>query len=134
MARAHVACTSQLTHYAIHPKRGTEATDAIGILPGYQGVSVHDGWKPYQTYTACRHALCNIHHLRELTFVEEEYHQTWATELKGLLLAMKAAVEHARLWGAPALPPAARRAFLARYDEVLAAGVAAYPPPERRPG
>ena len=43
----------------------------FGILPAYQGVSVHDGWKPYRTYTDCRHALCNIHHLRELTFLEE---------------------------------------------------------------
>jgi len=38
-------------------------------------VSVHDGWKPYRRYAACQHALCNIHHLRELTFVEEELRQ-----------------------------------------------------------
>ena len=73
LAWAHVSCTSQLTHYAIHPKRGSAATEAIGILPAYLGVSVHDGWKPYQTQTQCRHALCNIHHLRELTFLEEQY-------------------------------------------------------------
>lgn len=36
-------------------------TDAIGILPSYTGDSVHDGWKPYQANTTCRHALCNIH-------------------------------------------------------------------------
>jgi len=40
------------------------------------GVSVHDGWKPYWRYTRRRHALCNIHHLRELTFLEEQYKQT----------------------------------------------------------
>jgi transposase len=131
LAWAHVASTARLTHYAIHPKRGTEATDAIGILPGYRGVSVHDGWKPYRAYSACRHALCNIHHLRELTFLEEQYHQTWATDLKGLLLAMKAAVEQARWRGAPALPAAERHAFVARYDQVLATGLAANPPPER---
>jgi transposase len=133
LAWAHVSCTARLTHYAIHPKRGTEATDAIGILPGYRGVSMHDGWKPYRHYSACRHALCNIHHLRELTFVEEEYHQSWAKELKGLLLAMKAAVSTARTRGAPALPAGERRAFVARYEEVLAAGLAANPPPSHRP-
>ena len=53
------------------PSEGREATDAIGILPSYQGVSVHDGWKPYQAYTQCRHALCNVHHLRELTYLDE---------------------------------------------------------------
>jgi transposase len=73
LAWAHVASTARLTHYAIHAKRGSEATDAIGILPRYHGVSVHDGWKPYRRYTQCRHALCNIHHLRELTFLEEAH-------------------------------------------------------------
>jgi transposase len=134
LAWAHVASTARLTHYAIHAKRGREATDAIGILPGYQGVSVHDGWKPYRSYMDCRHALCNIHHLRELTFLEEAYDQAWAKDLKGLLLAMKEAVAQARTQGEPALPAAARRAFLARYDQVLATGLAANPPPERRPG
>ena len=57
LAWAHVASTTRLTtahhgsprltHYAIHAKRGSEATGDIGILPGYRGVSVHDGWKPY---------------------------------------------------------------------------------------
>ncbi len=98
LAWAHVACTSQLTPYAIHPKRGNEAPDAIGILPDYTGVSVQDGWKPYQTHTRCRHALCNIHHLRALTLLEEQYQQGWATELKRLLRAMKTATEQAPVW------------------------------------
>jgi transposase len=68
LAWAHVASTARLTHYAIHTQRGSDATEAIGILPGFRGVSVHDGWTGYRAYTACRHALCNVHHLRELTF------------------------------------------------------------------
>jgi len=64
LAWAHVTSTPRLTHYAVHAKRGHEATDAIGILPTYRGVSVHDGWGSYGVYTACRHALCNVHHLR----------------------------------------------------------------------
>src|SRR5260221_1739362 len=131
---AHVSCTSRLTHYAIHPQRGKEATEAIGILPIYRGVSVHDGWKPYRHYTACRHALCNIHHLRELTFIEEEHHQAWAKELKALLLELKAAVEQARTRGDQRLPEAERHAFVVRYEALMAAGLAANPPPARRPG
>ncbi len=133
LAWLHVACTAQLTHYAIHPKRGREATDAIGILPTYQGVSVHDGWKPYRANAACRHALCNIHHLRELTFLEEQEQQAWAKELKDLLREMKTATDQARLAGQSALAAAAHDAFVARYDQVLATGLAANPPPERRP-
>jgi transposase len=75
LAWAHVASTDRLTHYAIHAHRGSEATAAIGILPAFQGVSVHDGFASYRAYTACRPALCNVHHLRELTFLEEEYQQ-----------------------------------------------------------
>src|SRR5262249_31184035 len=77
LAWAHVASTARFTHYAIHAKRGSEATDAIGILPTYRGVSVHDGLRSYGASPQCRHALCNIHHLRELTFVEETFHQAW---------------------------------------------------------
>ena len=131
---AHVTCTAQLTHYAIHAKRGCEATDAIGILPSYQGVSVHDGWKPYQAYTQCRHALCNVHHLRELTYLDEQFQQPWAAEMKTVLLEMKSATEEARAQGVSHLARATRAAFVARYAALLAAGLAANPPPIRAPG
>ncbi len=131
LAWIHVASTNRLTHYALHPKRGAQATTDIGILPTYQGVSVHDGWKPYRVYTRCRHALCNIHHLRELTFLEEQYQQAWAKDLKDLLREMKAATDHARTCGAHHLPQAKRADFVARYEQLLIAGLAANPPPTR---
>lgn len=133
LAWAHVTSTARLTHYTIHAKRGREATDAIGILPTYRGVSVHDGWKPYQGYTQCRHALCNVHHLRELTYLEEAYGQTWATAMKALLREMKAATDAARDQSLPHLATAQRRSFVARYEALLAHGLAAHPPPVRRP-
>ena len=64
----HVAATCWLTLYLAHPKRGKEATDAMGILPHFQGTSVHDSLICYLQYL-CIHALCNAHYLRELTFI-----------------------------------------------------------------
>ena len=80
-----------------------------------------------------RHALCNIHHLRELTFLEEQYEQAWANEMKTLLLEMKTATEQARADGLAQLPAPTRAAFVTRYQAVLASGHAANPPPARRP-
>jgi transposase len=137
LAWAHVTSTSRLTQYAIHPKRGQEATEAIGILPDYRGASVHDGWGSYGVYTACRHALCNVHHLRELTFLEEQYQQGWAKDMKALLREMKAATDQARTRGHARLQLTERKDFVDRYQALLASGLAANPPPpdqERRPG
>jgi transposase len=58
---------------------------------------------------------------------------TWARELKGLLLEMKAAVEQARAAGLRQLSATTRAAFVARYHALLATGHAANPPPARRP-
>jgi transposase len=134
LAWAHVTCTRQLTHYAIHAKRGREATAAIGILPGYTGMRVHDGWASHWADTTGRHALCNVHHLRELTFLEEEYQQPWAQQLKALLREMKAAADQARIRGLHQLPLTQREPLVARYHALLAAGLAANPPHARRPG
>lgn len=125
----HVASTSRLTHYAVHPERGHGATDAIGILPAFRGRAVHDGWPAYGLYQQCRHALCNAHHLRELTCVEEQFHQAWAGDLTALLREMKQAVDAAQAQGQAALEPLPRAALAARYTALLAEGYAANPPP-----
>ena len=72
----HVASTKTFTFYGAHAKRGSEATNEIGILPKFQGTAVHDFWKPYFKYL-CQHALCNAHHLRDLTGILEQDKQDW---------------------------------------------------------
>ena len=123
----HVSATEQLTHYAVHPKRGKEALDAIGILADFHGVSVHDGWRSYWQFL-CQHALCNVHHLRELTFLYEEQLQAWAGKMKELLLDIKAAVEQARAEGRSSLHPLEVADWKARYRALLAEGYQANPP------
>jgi len=84
----HVASNDKYTCYFSHPKRGSEAIDAMGILPEFKGTAVHDGWKPYNIYN-CDHALCNAHLQRELTGIEENYKQQWPKEMNELLNEMK---------------------------------------------
>ena len=69
----------------LHPKRGTIAMDAIGILPSYKGIATHDALAAYFTYTNCEHSLCGSHLLRELVFVIESNHYAWAKNMKQLL-------------------------------------------------
>ena len=123
----HVCSTDHLTHYAAHPKRGREALAAIGILPQFSGTSVHDGLVSYQGY-ACRHGLCNVHHLRELTFIEEVLQQPWAREMKDLLLDMKQAVQQAREADQHELDVLALGRFHRRYDALIHHGYTANPP------
>lgn len=124
----HTASTARLTHYGVHPKRGVDATDACGILPGFRGTSVHDGWAPYRRYS-CRHALCNAHHLRALAWVEEQEGQAWAADMAALLRAIKAAVDAARSAGKARVPARTRAPFRRRYAPLIADGLAANPHP-----
>src|SRR2546421_737719 len=124
----HVCSTDRLTHYAAHPKRGRKALNAIGIAPQFRGTSVHDGLRSYQSYSFIQ-AWCNVHHLRELTFFEEERKQAWAREMKELLLDMKAEVERAKALGQHEVDVLVLAGLLRRYEEVLAEGYQANPPP-----
>jgi transposase len=118
----HSASTTLATLCQIHVKRGSEAMNAMGILPKRTGWSVHDFWKPYLKYQQARHALCNAHLIRELIFLVEQYQQGWAGELLDLLLAIKQAVETARQNDWNALPPEQLLAFETKYKHLVDQG------------
>ena len=128
----HVASTAKLTHLGAHVLRGWNGMQALGIAPLFHGRSVHDGLMSYWTMD-CQHALCNAHHLRELTLVEEAFKQAWAGEMKDLLLKMKAIVEAAKARGAQCLDPLPLLALGADYDRLLEKGWQANPLPEPPP-
>jgi len=125
----HVASTEQATYLEVHAKRGREALDEIGILPKRKGKIVHDGYRSYTQYPDAEHVLCNAHHLRELVFVEEQYEQAWADGMIDLLVELKEAVEEAKQQGQVALTDRRLADFEARYDQLIAQGLDANPPP-----
>ena len=81
----HVCSAGEITCKFLHPKRGREAMDAIGVIPRYGGVVIHDCWASYLAYDHCGHGLCGSHLLRELTFVVDANGYAWAANMKRLL-------------------------------------------------
>jgi len=126
----HCASNASWTLYQAHRKRGTEAMDAMGVLPRYQGILCHDHWKPYYTYTDCTHALCNAHHLRELTRAWEQDGQQWAKDMEDLLLKINEAVDEQ----GGALPGKQAKKYRQTYRSLLKRAEDVCPAPIRPPG
>lgn len=127
----HTASTPRLTYYAYHGKRGSAATDDIGVLPEFGGRAIHDGFSAYWQYD-CEHGLCNAHHLRELIFVHEQMGRAWAGDMKQLLLDIKGAVDTAKAQDQTRLEGDAIEGYEQRYAGVLRAGAEEenkHPPP-----
>src|SRR6266446_4791116 len=128
----HVTCTPTLTHYHVDVSRGQPALEAIGILPQFTGISIHDGWGSYFLYD-CEHAACLVHLLRDLVFLAEQGCQ-WAADLKTLLLEMKEATDQAREQGKRWLDPLEVVDWEAQFLRLLDDGDQAHPRATAPPG
>ena len=126
----HVTSNNALTYYNVHEKRGKEAMDHIEILPFFNGITVHDHWKPYFKYESCQHSLCNSHHLRELKFISEQYQQEWANKLIKLLIEIKKSVDENRPYKEH-LNPSEIKEFEERYDTIIKEGLLLNPKPPK---
>jgi transposase len=117
----HVARTDDLTHLAFHQKRGKAAIEEIGIINEFTGVLVRDGFLSYQQYQQCSHSLCNVHLIRDLTFVSENEpkHKVWTDKLAKLLLNIKEAVEAAKSNSLTSLDSLIQNEFSNLYDSIL---------------
>ena len=120
----HCLVTATLTWLGHHARRGNEAFDALGLLAGVRGTLVHDGLAGYRQLD-CAHSLCNAHHLRELTFVQEQEpaFSGWAGEMKTLLVQANCEVQQA----AGPLPPERQAWFETQWDRLLECGEALNP-------
>jgi len=122
----HCHSNKQWTYFATHEKRGSEAMNAMGILPQYTGVVVHDHWKPYYRYTHCLHALCNAHHLRELQRAYEQDGQQWAQEMKTFLEQLNRVVQQS----GDSLKREEAEGYRKRYQTILNVAQVECPPPD----
>lgn len=122
----HCASTPWLSYYSWHQKRGKIGMDAAGVLPSFVGRAVHDGYASYQRY-ACWHALCNAHHLRELTALFEQEGALWAREIRHLLVEIKQAVDQAKEQGRKRLPILQEMHFEGCYQKWICQGLAENP-------
>jgi len=122
----HLACTPYLTH--LHTgDRSAEAIDAGGVLPGYDGIIVRDGYAGYSHLTDALHAWCAVHLLRDLKglYDFEPGKQEWAQAMAALLIQARDAAASARQAGQAALDPAVLDDLATRYRELAAKGLAA---------
>lgn len=124
----HSISTQTLTFFGLHRKRGQEAMQDIGLLPGFTGWALHDHWASYLAFVQCDHAFCNAHHLRELQFITDQYAQPWADKMAQLLRDIKTEVA-ATLGDVQALAPERLAHYAAQYDAILQQGFQANPPP-----
>jgi transposase len=125
----HTVSTKELTYYEPHAKRGKKATDEIGILPQFTGTLVHDAWATYFKYPLLLHALCNAHHLRDLTAIVENDQQQWAVLMIACLLSAKQLVAEARQAGETELPADCLERIHQIYDAIVWLGLEENPLP-----
>jgi transposase len=132
----HTVCSGLLTLIAVHPKRGRDALEDIGVLGAYAGTLVHDGYASYDYLGAADHAQCHAHLVRHLKDVgKTDLYQAWTSKMIGVLLDAKAASEDAAAVGQGRVgrrkAAGIRRRYQACLDQALAL-LPSGPPPRRR--
>jgi transposase len=121
----HCARTSKHTLLMVHPRRGRQAMEAMGILPSFTGIAVHDAWAPYDTYGSPDHQLCCAHALRELQAVTDsapEGEWCWAAQAADALTTIQDLVSAAITQGRDGVDPAALAPQMHRYRSAVLLG------------
>ena len=128
----HVATNELYTYLVASMTRGKAAPDEPGVLPEFNGVMVHDRLAMYFNYDKATHVICLAHIVRELKSVATGWDQGWANDMAALLIEMNNAAHAARDANKSNLSRRVVTTFLARYDGLAAAGLAANPTPVGR--
>ena len=132
----HSACDSLFTYLSLQPKRGYEGMEAAGFLPAYEGIIVHDCWKPYWSVEGVIHGLCCAHLLRELNSVIDNTPEQagWAKDMQELLLEMNQCRTDALKSGLGSIESEILEGYGKRYDAILEEAYLKNPLPEKEAG
>jgi transposase len=105
--------------------RSAADIDAGGVLDGYTGVIVRDGYAGYQHLTDALHAWCGAHNLRDLRdlYTFDPDGQVWARSMADLLIHANAAATAARAAGRQRLDDAELAQIRAWYRGAAAKGI-----------
>ena len=118
----HVIATEYLTYYRLHEKRGSDAIQEIGLLELFNGLLVHDFWKPYFDLDDVTHCMCVAHLLRELKSAHQNFAQPWAEAMIKLLVEVHNEAKKARAGGAAAIDAIILDSYRRAYDAVVCQG------------
>jgi len=72
----HCVCNEALSYFGLHNKRGHTAMKAMGILPEYHNIMIHDFWQSYFRSENATHGICCAHLQRELVYADEQVKQS----------------------------------------------------------
>jgi transposase len=120
----HVASMEFLT--AMHTGgRSTDDIDAGGVLLGYTGTIVRDGYAGYTHLVAAHHAWCGAHLLRDLRafHTADPDAQLWAAAMANTLTDAHHSAQAARAAGHDALDPEALATIRTHYRGAAGLGI-----------
>jgi transposase len=120
----HIACTEFLT--ALHTgDRTKEAIDAGGVLPGYTGTIVRDGYAGYEHLADAVHAWCGAHSLPDLAglYRFDPEGQVWARSMADLLIWANKQATAARADGQASLTDSQLDQIRSWYRGAVAKGI-----------
>jgi len=129
----HTASTPEYAYFKVTKGRSFEDIKSVGVFEDYAGRSIHDFLAAYLKFDSLLHGLCNAHHLRELTYIEEELGQKWAGEMSLLLLQIKDQISKLPS-DQQLLEVEIQKQFQESYRGILEKGHASNAPPKRKPG
>jgi transposase len=123
LSYVHVACTEYLTLMHVGG-RAIADIDAGGVLPGFTGVLVRDGYPGYAHLTSAVHAWCGAHLLRDLRSISDAdpEGQLWALAMADTLIEAHHAARATRQRSADALDAATLARIRNHYLGALARG------------